>query len=126
MFLSYIFALPARGKRLLANGTSGMRFQEHRLTRQFLFGFCRPLANAHGRATYWLNTALVLLVICSTVAVLYLTSGIGNDLNQPNILLEQKEVNSPAPLYRIPMPEKKSVQPDPGFSSDTVAREVPA
>ena len=126
MFLSYIFALPASGKGLLPNGTSGMRFQGRRLTRQFLFGCCSPLSNAHGRAAYWLNAALVLLVICSAVAVLFLTSGIRNKRIQPIISLDQKEVSKPAQRYKIPMPARESVQLAPGSSSDTVAHEAPA
>ena len=123
MFLSYIFELPASGKRLLPNGTSVMRFQGRRLTRQFLFGCCSPLSNAHGRAAYWLNAALVLLVICSALVVLYLTSGITDKRVEPVISLDQKEVGKPAQRYKIPMPSRDSVQLDPGYSSDIVRSE---
>jgi len=126
MFLSYIFALPASGKGLLPNGTSGMRFQGCRLTRRFLFGYCRPLSNDHGRAVYWLNAALVLVIICSVLAVLYLTIGITDRGIQPIISLDQKEVNKPAQRYKIPMSARESVQPAPGSSSETVARQAPA
>jgi len=120
MFLNYIFALPASGKRLLPQGTSGLRFQERRLTCQFLFGYCSPLLNAHGRAAYWLNAALVLLVVFSAVAVLYLTSGIRSKRIEPVISLDQKEVSKPAQTYKIPMPARESVQLAPGSLSDTV------
>ena len=126
MFLSYIFALPASGKGLLFDGTSWTRSQGRRLTRQFLFGCCSPLSNAHGRAAYWLNALLVLLVICFAGAVLYLTSGIRNKRIQPIISLDQKEVSKPAQRYKIPMPAKESVQLAPGSPSDTVAHEAPA
>ena len=125
MFLNYIFALPAREKTLLS-GTSGMRFQGRRLTRQFLFGCCSPLSNAHGRAAYWLNAALVLLVICSVVAVLFITSGIKNRRIQPIISLDQKEVSIPAKRYKIPMPAREPVQLASGSSSDTGTHEAPA
>ena len=125
MFLSYIFALPASGKGLLFDGTSWTRSQGRRLTRQFLFGCCSPLSNAHGRAAYWLNALLVLLVICFAGAVLYLTSGIRNKRIQPIISLDQKEVSKPAQRYKIPMPARESVQLAPGSSSDTVAHEAP-
>ncbi len=124
MFLSYIFALPASGKGLLPNGTSRMRFQGRRLTRQLLFGCCSPLSNAHGRAAYWLNAVLVLLVICS--AVLFLTSGMRNKRIQPIISLDQKEVSKPAQRYKILMPARESVQLALGSSSDTVAHEAQA
>ena len=125
MFLT-IFALPASVKGLFPNGTSGMRFQGRRLTLQFLLGGCSPLSNAHGRAAYWLNAALVLLVICSAVAVLYLTSGIRNKRIQPIISLDQKEGGKPAQRYKVPMPARDDVQLATGSSSDTVAREAPA
>lgn len=126
MFLRYIFALPASGKGLLPNGTSGMRFQGHRLTRQFLFGCCGPLSNTHGRAAYWLCGALVLLVICFGVAVLFLTGGTKNKRIQPVISLDQKEDSKPGQRYKIPMPAREAVQLAPGSSSNTVAQEAPA
>ena len=126
MFLRYIFALPASGKGLLPNGTSGMRFQGHRLTRQFLFGCCGPLSNTHGRAAYWLYGALVLLVICSGVAVLFLTGGTKNKRIQPVISLDQKEDSKPGQRYKIPMPAREAVQLAPGSSSEPVAQEAPA
>jgi len=102
-----------------------MRFQGRRLTRQFLFGCCSPLLNAHGRAAYWLNAALVLLVICSVVAVLFIRSGIRNKRIQPIISLDQKEVSKPVQRYKIPMPARESVQLAPGSSSDTGTHEAP-
>jgi len=125
MFSNYIFALPASGKRLLPQGTSGLRFQGRRLIGQFLFGCCSPLSNAHGRAVYWLNAALVMLVICSAVAVLYLTSGITYNQIRSIISLDQKEGGKPPQRYKIPMPARESVQVAPGSSSDTVAYEPP-
>jgi len=125
MFLSHIYTSPARGKALLS-GTSGMRFQGWSQTLPFLFGCCSPLSNAHGRAVYWLNAALVVLVICSAVAVLYLTSGITDKRIQPVISLDQKEVSKPAQRYKIPMHARESAQLNPGSSSDTVAHEAPA
>ena len=125
MFLT-IFALPASVKGLLPNGTSGMRFQRRRFIRQFLLGCCSPLSNAHGRAAYWLNAALVLLVICSAVAVLYLTSGLRNKRIQPIISLDQKEGGKPVQRYKVSMPARDDIQLVPGSSSDTVAREAPA
>lgn len=126
MFLSYIFALPASGKGLLPNGTSAMRFQGRRLTRQFLFGCCSPLLNARGRAAYWLIAMLVLLVIFSTVAIFYLTSGKSSKRVQPIISLDQKEVSKPAQRYKIPMPARDPFQFAPGSLSGTVAHEAPA
>ena len=125
MFLNYIFALPESGKRLLLRGRSGLRFQGRRLTCQFLFGCCSPLSNAHGRAAYWLNAALVLVVICSAVAVLYLTSGIGKKRIEPTISLDQEEVRKPAQRYKIPIPGRDSLQFAPGSLSDTVAHKGP-
>ena len=124
MFLT-IFALPASVKRLLTNGISGMRFQGRRSTRQFLFRCCSPLSNTHGRAVYWLNAALVLLVVCSTLAVLYFTSGITYKQIQSIISLDQKEGGKPAQRYKDHMPPREAVQVVPGSSSDTVAYEAP-
>jgi len=126
MFLSFIFSLPPSGKGLLPSGTSGMRFQGRRITRQFLFGCCSPLSNAHGRAAHWLNAALVLLVICFAMTVLYLTSGKTDKRIQPIISLDQEEVSKSVQRYKISMPAKESVQPASGSSSDTVAHEAPA
>lgn len=125
MFLNYIFTLPGSGKGLLPNGTSGMRFQGRRLTRQFLFGCCSPLLNARGRAADWLIAMLVLLVIFSTVAIFYLTSGKSSKRVQPIISLDQKEVSKPAQRYKIPMPARDPVQFAPGSLSDTVTHEAP-
>ncbi len=125
MFLSHICTLPSRGKALLS-WAPGMRFGERRLTRQFLHGCWSPVSNAHGRAAYWLNAAFVLFVICSAVAVVYFTSGVRDKRIQPVVSLDQKEDGKPAQLYKVPMPERKAVEPAPGSSSDTVAREAPA
>jgi SH3-like domain-containing protein len=122
MFLT-ILALPSSVKRLLPDGTSGMRFQGRSLTRQFLSRRCSPLSNNHGRASYWLNAALVLLVICSAVAVLYFTRGIRNERAQPTVLLDQKESGEPAKRYKVSMPDREAVKLAPGSSSDTAARE---
>ena len=125
MFLT-IFALPAIGKKLLPNETSGMRVQGRHLTYQVFFGCSSPLSNAHGRAAFWLSAALALLVICSVMAVLYFTSGIRNKRTQPAVSLDQKEGDKPAKLYKISMPARKAVQIAPGSLSDTATRETPA
>jgi hypothetical protein len=67
-----------------------------------------------------LNSALVLLVICFAVTVLYLTSGIKDKRIQPVISVDQKEVSKPVQRYKILMPARESPQLDPDFSSDTV------
>ena len=124
MFLT-ILALPASAKRLLSDGTSRMRFKGRGLTRRFLPGCSSPLSNAYGRAAFWLNAALALLVICSVMAVLYFTSGIRNKRTQPAVSLDQKEGDKPAKRYKISISARKAVQIAPGSLSDTVTRETP-
>lgn len=125
MFLT-IFALPARGKKPSPKRTSRMRFQGRRLIHQFQFRCCSTILNTHGRLAYWLNAVLVLLVICSLVAVLYFTSGITYKQIQSIISPDQKEGGKPVQRYKVAMPARESVQVAPGSSSDTVAYDEPA
>ena len=76
-----------------------------------LFRCLNPVLNSSGRAAFWVNWALVLLVICLSLIALYLTIGIPDRRQVQDVSREEIQAAHSDQRYRIPVPATDTVHP---------------